>query len=178
MTVTVTDFLQSQRCEHKYDQVIGMLDRAEKFSHLALKLAEIPNRSMFWFDDVNDENWGWSPKEADIASIIQLIKDKGLDDGAQKVLVHCAAGISRSTAVAIGLLIMRGSSIPMAWELIQRQRPMMWPNELILKHFDKLLDLKGELVAFDKKWKADQMKNDRLGISAFAALFDSGEETT
>ena len=182
MTVTVTDFKDSLRREKDFDHVIGLLDHGEQFSHLALKLAEIPNRTMFWFDDVPDDRFGHAPKEEHIAAIIKLIKDKGLDDGSKNVLVHCAAGISRSTATAIGLLIMRGLPIESAFEIIERQRPFMWPNKLVLAHFDLLLGLNWKLTEFHRQWEDQGLDKHSKKAQDFAALFggfveDMGQTT-
>ena len=51
-------------------------------------------------------------------------------------------------------------------------RPQLWPNELVLKHFDTVLDLNGELVDRDKRWKAHQIKNDLLGAHMFTGGLD------
>ena len=160
MTVTVKDFLASQRIESQFDHVIGMLDKSEQWRSEYLK--KIPNRSMFWFDDVLEGEPGFPPTAADVSDIIQLIRMKELDDGAKSVLVHCAAGISRSTAVAIGLLIMRGFSVPTAWEIVRRDRRMMWPNDTILRHFDNILRLDGKLIKHNADWKKAQSKRDGL----------------
>src|ERR1035437_1024220 len=133
MTVRVVDFPSSMRMQADFDHVIGILDVHEHWRNE--QLSKIKNRTMFWFDDVNNKFQGTPPAEEDIAAIIQLIRDKKMDDGVQTVLVHCAAGISRSTATAIGLLIMRGFSIEAAWNIMQRQRPQLWPNETVLAHF-------------------------------------------
>lgn len=160
MKVTVTDFDTSIKVQDDFDHVIGILDKRD-FHDLSDGLSKIPNRSMFWFDDVHADGSN-PPTERHIQHIIDLIKEKELDSIHKRVLVHCRAGISRSTATAIALLIMRGHSISSAFETIHIQRPMMWPNDLMIQHFDKLLDLKGKLVAHHKEWKRDTIFGDKL----------------
>jgi len=172
MTVTVTDFKGSLRIEPEFDHVIGMLDHKDKHS-LSEPLSKVPNRSMFWFDDsINDGFGQCPPTEEDIASIIKTIRDNGLDSPTKNVLIHCHAGIARSTAAAWCLCIMQGMSIKEAHDHIRKIRPQLWPNELILRHFDKLLGLNGELLDRDTRWKKHQIDNDRLGISMFSGGLD------
>lgn len=156
MTVQVTDFETSLEVQDNFDHVIGMLD-LEKREELAPQLSKIPNRTMFWFDDTTRTDGFFKsnpPTQRDIGHMIAIFKRKKLDEEWQNVLIHCQAGISRSTACAIGLLIMRGKTIQQAFKIIHLQREAMWPNELILRHFDDLLKLDGELVEHDRQWKA------------------------
>lgn len=69
------------------------------------------------------------------------------------VLVHCDGGISRSTAVAIGLKIANGLDVESAYNDVIEQRLCAWPNSDVLKIFDDLLCLGGELVRMDDHWK-------------------------
>ncbi len=134
--------------EHTFDFVIGMLDPSEQ-KHL---VSEHKNRHMFWFEDIISQmDDRQHPTKEHVLDIIKLFDEHSMKD--KLVLVHCHAGISRSTAVAIGLLIHSGKRISEAFETIHWQRDMMWPNDLILKHFDDILNLGGELVKFDKDWK-------------------------
>eukprot|EP00927_Polykrikos_kofoidii_P066914 TRINITY_DN62476_c0_g1_i1.p1 TRINITY_DN62476_c0_g1~~TRINITY_DN62476_c0_g1_i1.p1 ORF type:complete len:761 (+),score=102.41 TRINITY_DN62476_c0_g1_i1:61-2343(+) len=49
--------------------------------------------------------------------------------GGGRVLVHCAAGISRSTTVVLAYLVARrGFSLREAFYMTRRSRPMIWPN--------------------------------------------------
>lgn len=82
----------------------------------------------------------WSPKLGDIAAIFLLADTK------DRILVHCHGGISRSTAVGVGLLIADGMSVEEAVRTVHLQRPNMSPNKLILKHVDTHLSMGGTLV--------------------------------
>jgi len=76
-----------------------------------------------------------------------------------KLLVHCHAGISRSTAVAIGILYQHGLNPREATQQVLTIRPQAFPNHYILELFDDIFALKGEFVTitteelrkFDKK---------------------------
>jgi predicted protein tyrosine phosphatase len=68
---------------------------------------------------------------------------------ADHLVVHCMAGISRSTACAISILAHHlgpGSEREIASH-IRKIRPQAWPNRLVLTHADKLLNRKGALLA-------------------------------
>jgi len=63
-----------------------------------------------------------------------------------KLLVHCHAGISRSTAVACGVLCQHGLTPSEAVKYVLSVRPIAFPNQHILTLFDELLGLSGQLV--------------------------------
>lgn len=63
-----------------------------------------------------------------------------------KLLVHCHAGISRSTAVAIGILCQHGLNPSEATQKILDIRPQAFPNRHILQLFDDIFALNGQLV--------------------------------
>lgn len=70
-------------------------------------------------------------------------------------LVHCAAGVSRSTAAAILLLcaqLGRGREAD-AIATVCALRPQAWPNRRILWMGDALLELGGALIAADRRWR-------------------------
>jgi len=63
-----------------------------------------------------------------------------------KLLVHCHAGISRSTAVACGVLCQHGLSPEEAIKHVLSVRKQAFPNKYILKLFDEILGLENQLV--------------------------------
>ncbi|RKZ40080.1 MAG: hypothetical protein DRQ41_09840 [Gammaproteobacteria bacterium] len=63
-----------------------------------------------------------------------------------KLLVHCHAGISRSTAVACGVLCQHGLSPEEAIKHVLSVREQAFPNKYILKLFDEILGLENQLV--------------------------------
>jgi predicted protein tyrosine phosphatase len=62
-----------------------------------------------------------------------------------KLLIHCHAGISRSTAVAIGVLCQHGVTPYDAVTYVLTIRPQAHPNQYIIRLFDEILMLNGEL---------------------------------
>jgi len=63
-----------------------------------------------------------------------------------KLLVHCHAGMSRSTAVACGVLCQHGLTPIEAVKHVVSVRPIAMPNRHVLKLLDDLLKLDGKLV--------------------------------
>jgi predicted protein tyrosine phosphatase len=63
-----------------------------------------------------------------------------------RVLVHCLAGISRSTAMAIGILIQHGMTYQDAYDQIAAIRPQLAPNRLIIQYIDAHFALGGKLA--------------------------------
>lgn len=64
---------------------------------------------------------------------------------ASKLLVHCHAGISRSTAVACGILCQHGLAPDEAVRHVLEIRPQAYPNAHIIALFDDILQLDGQL---------------------------------
>jgi predicted protein tyrosine phosphatase len=63
-----------------------------------------------------------------------------------KLLVHCHAGISRSTAVACGVLCQHGLTPNEAVKSVLSIRKLALPNKQVLTLFDEILGLEGNLV--------------------------------
>jgi predicted protein tyrosine phosphatase len=66
-----------------------------------------------------------------------------------KVLVHCRAGVSRSTAIAYAILCQHS---PLGMEIenlhhVQSLRDLVMPNRLIVKFADKVLKRKGGMLS-------------------------------
>lgn len=72
-----------------------------------------------------------------------------------KVLIHCHAGVSRSTAVAILVFIQYGMNIKDAFDKVFEIRDCMDPNKMILSYGDTILNCNGELNEYYNKWSTD-----------------------
>lgn len=62
-------------------------------------------------------------------------------DNNSKVLFHCNAGISRSTALAFGFLVLKGYEPVEAFKKVTEIRPMHYMNDLIVSHWERFLRL-------------------------------------
>jgi len=68
------------------------------------------------------------------------------DHAAPRVLIHCHAGISRSTAAAIILLAHRGAAAEAAVAQVVSVRPKAWPNLRMIEIGDRMLKQEDRLV--------------------------------
>ncbi|HEX7127167.1 MAG TPA: protein-tyrosine-phosphatase [Thermodesulfobacteriota bacterium] len=103
------------------------------------------------FHDVIDEQDGQvAPSRDDVAALLAFGEDllrEPREDA--HLLVHCHAGISRSTAALTLLLAQARPDRPAAEALAQvvRVRPPAWPNLRVVELGDALLGRRGEIVA-------------------------------
>lgn len=97
------------------------------------------------FDDVADPNDRAGPRAAHIRELLAF--DAGAREG-ERLVVHCTAGISRSTAALVVLLAARHPDLDdEIFAAIRRIRPIAWPNSLVVSLGDELLGRGGALIA-------------------------------
>jgi predicted protein tyrosine phosphatase len=129
-----------------FSHVVSILDpeRADPEDFTAYA----PHRRVLWrFDDTVEQRPGFSaPAERDVRKILSLGEEL-LEEKADQLLIHCHAGVSRSTATAVILMAQnnpgRESEV---FDELARVRPRSWPNSLMIGIADTLLDRKGALV--------------------------------
>lgn len=102
------------------------------------------------------------PERHHIEALLEF--GKGLaatvDDPLNRVLVHCHAGISRSTA---SMMILLAEARPAAAEddlfaHIREIRPQAWPNSRMIGLADELLGREGRLVAALRRHYSEQIR--------------------
>jgi len=116
------------------------------------------------FDDVVEERAGVvAPRPAQVAQLLAFGRDLDAEPAADAhLLVHCHAGISRSSA-SMALLLAQAMPEATGAEIfaeLLRIRPQIWPNLRILEFGDAMLGRGGELVAAVKPIYRHQL--DRL----------------
>jgi predicted protein tyrosine phosphatase len=89
-----------------------------------------------------------APASADVARLLAFGREPDLTAGSH-LLIHCHAGVSRSTAAAALILAQArpDRAAREALEAAAQLRPRAWPNLRILEFGDALLGRNGELVA-------------------------------
>ena len=91
------------------------------------------------------------PQRENVEAILAFGRDVG--DDLRHLLIHCHAGISRSTAAMLMILAQafpRESEHAIVDRLV-RIRPQAWPNSLMIEYADDLLGREGRLMAAVQK---------------------------
>ena len=91
------------------------------------------------------------PRRQDVEAILNFGRDVG--DDLRHLLIHCHAGISRSTAAMMMILAQAfpSENEDAIADRLVNIRPQAWPNSLMIAFADELLDRKGRLRAAVKK---------------------------
>jgi predicted protein tyrosine phosphatase len=98
------------------------------------------------------------PQKGDVEAILTFGRDAADAGG---LLIHCHAGISRSTAATLMILAQAHPDERedgLADRLLQT-RPQAWPNSRMIEFADELLDRRGRLVAAIAGIYARQLAN-------------------
>jgi predicted protein tyrosine phosphatase len=105
-------------------------------------------RTVFRFHDISEARPGLiAPTEQDVAAILDL-GSAVLAEAPDHLLIHCHAGISRSTATAVILMTQANPAREQeAFIELARTRPRSWPNGLMIEIADHLLRRGGALIA-------------------------------
>jgi predicted protein tyrosine phosphatase len=122
--------------------VLSLLDPGKKpFLH---PNTDRQNWLLLHFEDNLEENEPNSPTREHVKQILEW--GKHLPDDAV-VLVHCEAGVSRSTAAALALLVQNQGTdkIDECIAHLLEVRPQACPNPLITKWADEFLGCNGQL---------------------------------
>jgi predicted protein tyrosine phosphatase len=106
------------------------------------------HRRVVWrFDDVVEAGGGYkAPARRDVEAILALGAELA-EEPVRQLLIHCHAGVSRSTATAVILMAQHnpGREREVFAEL-DRVRPRSWPNALMLRLADALLERDGAII--------------------------------
>jgi predicted protein tyrosine phosphatase len=105
-------------------------------------------RVVYRFDDVVEVGFGYTaPTQRDVSGILEFGREL-LDDPPGQLLIHCHAGVSRSTAAAAILMAQNNAGREReVFEELDRVRPRSWPNALMVRIADALLEREGALFA-------------------------------
>jgi predicted protein tyrosine phosphatase len=98
-------------------------------------------------DDQMDATDPHAPTRDQVQQILDFTRD--LSDAT--IVVNCFAGISRSTAAALAVLVQHHGSVHLAIDLLRSIRPMAMPNPVICQFADDILGLNGSLFAASEK---------------------------
>jgi predicted protein tyrosine phosphatase len=128
---------------HKASHAISLLSPETPFPYLGLESRRHLQLSLH---DITAASPGMAaPHSNDAQKLVAFIEEW---DAKNPMLIHCWAGISRSTASAFTALCMKRSDDEeqLAWEL-RGASPSATPNSLLVAHVDALLGRNGRMVA-------------------------------
>ena len=124
-------------------EITCLLSIGDPYDALPRGYANVTRKLRLHVADVETE---LGATEEDVRQIIELAESLRADTG--KVLIHCEAGVSRSSAAALIMYtcwLGRGRERE-AMERVLAQRPVAVPNRRMVELADKLLERKGRLV--------------------------------
>ena len=134
-----------QRCA----EVTYLLSIGDVQDELPLGYDNVNNKLRLLVADVVTE---FGATEKDIQQIITLAQELRGKTG--RVLVHCEAGVSRSTAAALIMYAcwLGSGREHEAMRRVMTQRPIAMPNPRMVEIADRLLAREGRLVAVLSPW--------------------------
>lgn len=104
----------------------------------------IDGHLLLTFDDIEFKGDKFSPMPEHVAEILEWSSQLKDED---RLLVHCWAGVSRSTALALAIWIQHhGKDYEAAKKWLMEARPIACPNRLIAEYADQILGCDGELL--------------------------------
>ena len=134
-------------CEAGVTHVLSILDPGWPEPE-PLTIFAVNRRLKLHFHDIIESHPGWiAPERWDVELLLAFGRDlTGLRD--MHLLIHCHAGISRSTAAATLLMAQAQPDRPADDVLreVVRLRPRAWPNLRILELGDVILGREGEII--------------------------------
>lgn len=140
-------------------RIVSILDSNDP-SPLALRSIAVPVLTLR-FDDVIASPYGAAPTKAQIERLLEF--DAAARDD-ERLVVHCTAGISRSTAALAVLLSARHPGRDdEIFAAIRQIRPRAWPNSLVVLLGDQVLGRRGALVAALGRHYEFQVAHPELG---------------
>jgi len=148
--VDVRDLEEALSLHPSYDAVVSVIGDDDSVKGIC---REHHNHIVEVMDDYGKSSLSWqitprgtvSPHQGCLPRKEQFERILGFVDGLPedaKILVHCAAGISRSTATGLMILVNEGWDSEEAVEHLKDRHPEgrgFWPNDLILSHADEIL---------------------------------------
>ena len=145
MQVWVTDKSKVAKMQSKHDitHVLSLLDIGDRpFLHPHRTIRQ--NCLLLNFEDEIHADHPGAPTKAEVEKILAFGKALPAD---ARLLVHCFAGVSRSTAAALAIMVQHHGldKIDDCINMLVEQRPQACPNPVITRYADDLLEANGKL---------------------------------
>jgi predicted protein tyrosine phosphatase len=148
MTICGVDELADQEGK-RWTHVISIWDKVFLYDTACReKVKALAPRAKLLFSFFEDTDNPTHPEAPRLQDMKRILTFTNLIPARAKVLVHCRAGISRSTATAYAILCQHS---PPGKELenllhVQSLRDLVMPNRLIIELADKVLKRKGGML--------------------------------
>lgn len=137
-------------------KVVG-LDEAERlfYQQWPTRIISLTDQEFLYYGPhhlhvrVNDVpfvgNHAISPSLDHLVTVLNFTKNLTSSD---RLMVHCFAGQSRSTAIAIAVMIQHGMTYREAFDHVETVRSILMPNQLFIQITDAYFGLGGDLVRY------------------------------
>lgn len=126
--------------------ILGILDPGTPAPEGYLHHPAAERREFRFYDVVVADPERTTPTEQDVAAILEVGEHLAARP-VQHLLVHCFAGVSRSTAAAVSLMAQRNPGREAdIFAALADIRPRAWPNSVMIAHADRMLGCGGALV--------------------------------
>jgi predicted protein tyrosine phosphatase len=156
-------------CETGASHVLSILDPDHPVPEAFGRFGEHEKLELRFHDVIEEDPGMEPPREADVARLLAFGRDLMHEPSKNAhLLVHCHAGISRSTA---SMALILGQALPClpGRDIMQQvllMRPKAWPNFRIIEIGDAMLGRDGEIIA-----AAVEVYRKQLGIRPHLAEF-------
>lgn len=157
MSIAIMSLAQARRHKRKFDAVLTIEDPGIR-NGLRFHRGAAPDQLILKFDDIDAPRDPW---RAASAEDVQAGLDFGRKHGDGKLMVHCFAGIGRSTAMAMAIFADRLGDPEEARLAMLEAQPEACPNLIVLAHADNLLGFDGALLSTVVTWDAEMSRNVR-----------------
>ena len=129
--------------DYKITHILSMLDHGDTI-RTPMEILKPENHLLLNFLDTEKPQDRRGPMAEDVAEMLEW--SHNLKD-TDRLLVHCFAGISRSTAMALAIWVQKhGMDFEAAGTWLKTVRPVACPNRLIAFYADEILGCKGKLL--------------------------------
>ncbi len=110
------------------------------------------------------DDFGVLPEREHVEQLLEFVDDWQPDGG--RLLVHCYAGVSRSTACALLTRVAKGGDVEESAAELRRVAPYAQPNRRLVQVGDEVLGLRGRLVRAVEQLGPTTHFLDREGLAA------------
>jgi predicted protein tyrosine phosphatase len=138
------------------EHMVSILARGFEAHSIRPDWIDADKHHAFFFADVEHDWHPEAPTLADVERLVALATELAGPGSSGRFLIHCTAGISRSTAAALIFFCVHlgPGEEERAMRLVAESSdsPMVWPNSLMVKYADRVLQRDGRMARAVDKW--------------------------